>query len=159
MIIVPTLIPVVIKGLAPANVLEIDDPATAVLLIMRRPAMLRNREASVRWFATCQVSLTRSPPKPITDETPMVTLPAYPPRRSRGAPHVFADELPLTALPAGFRAIAIAYYPLEIAFWRFEFFTDQRENPDATAEALGFPIRTPHLGCGLFRTPCRGSGA
>jgi hypothetical protein len=148
----PALIPVMIKGIAPANELKITTPATAVLLVMRGPPVRRNPEARVRWFVCCQVSLAATE-SDLAKNPPMVSIPAYPPRRFPVEPHLAADELPLAPLPTNLCAVAIACYPLDSILWRFEFFTEQRQDPDASAEVLGFPIRTPHLECGLFRTP------
>ena len=147
-----------IQGIAPENVLKITAPSTAVLLLMRRMATLRNPEARIRWSVYCKVAFAASADD-LSKDPPLVSLLAYPPRRLPDEPYATVDELLLMPLLANLCAVAIAYYPLEVFFWRFDFFTDQRQDPDATAEVLALPIRTPSLGCGLFRTPFRGSQA
>lgn len=150
--------PVTVKGIAPANVLEVNQACNAVLLVMRRPAAVHHRRAKVRWFVWCQVGLH---PRDIglpNETTALVSVPAHPARRSEGEPLFVADELPLDPLPAHLRAVALAFYPVRVRRWRFEFFTDQAQDPDATAQAWAFPLRSLQTECGIFRAPHRAGG-
>jgi len=144
--------PVVVQGLKPSNVLELKEPSTGVLLVMRRPPMVQSRETAVRWLVWCQAVLETRVGDPADTPPPLVTVPPSPARRAR---HFVADDLLLPPLPAVARAVAVAYYPLRVPAWRFEFSTDQPEHPDAKAEAWAFAIQAPHVGCGIFRAPYR----
>lgn len=147
--------PIVVKGIAPSNVLEISEISTAVVLVMRRPSMMRSREAKVRWFVWCQASPEVPAGGPPDEKPLMISIPAYPPRRFAVEPYFVADELPLASLPSHPRAVAVAYFPIPVARWRFEFFTDQEHDPDATADAGAFPLLAQHVDCGFFTTPHR----
>ena len=147
--------PMVVKGIAPQNVLEVKELATAVLLIMRRPAEVRQRGSKVAWFVWCQVEVGPHEMGLPHERTVLVSVPAFPARHFEAEPAFVADELPLAPLPAYPRAVALAFYPLPVISWRFEFFTDQQQHPDATAEAWAFPIRANHADCGLFQAPHR----
>jgi hypothetical protein len=142
--------PVIVRGIAPSNVLDVSGASTAVLLVMRRPSMVRSRHAKVRWFVWCQVALEARVNAPAGEKAQMVSVPAHPPRRFRVEPIFVADELPLAPLPAHLRAVAVAYFPVPVRLWRFEFFTDQQQDPDASAEAWAFPMHTQHTDCGFF---------
>jgi len=150
--------PMIVKGIAPENVLEVSDPATAILLIMRRPAEVRHRGSKVGWFVWCQVEVNPRDMELPNERKVLVSVPAHPARRFEAEPAFVADELPLAPLPAHPRAVALAFYPLPVVRWRFEFFTDQQQDPDATAEAWAFAIDTPHLDCGIFQAPHRAGG-
>jgi len=147
--------PTILRGNEPSNVLEVATPSTAVLIVMRRPAMVRSRDLRVQWLAWCQVAI-ESRNVGLSDAEPtLITVPAYPPRRRRADPPMATDELCIPPLPSNPRAVAVAYYPLPVKSWRFEFYTDQHQDPDATAEAWAFPIQAQHADCGFFRTPHR----
>src|SRR5262245_24397283 len=133
--------PVVVKGIAPSNVLDVWVPCTAVLLVMRRPASVRNRDSKVKWFVSCQVGVSAQAIGVGLSGMAMITVPAFPRRRFKVEPHLVTDDLPLAPLPAALRAVAVAYYPLRVRLWRFEFFADVPQDPDATAEALAFPVQ------------------
>src|SRR5262245_62045861 len=147
--------PVIIKGREPENVLEVSAPCTSVLLVMRRPAAVRNRDAKVKWFVSCQVGVSARVIGAGISGIAWITVPAFPRRRVKLEPYFVADELPIAPLPAALRAVAVAYYPLVVRRWRFEFFAEKPQDPDATAEALAFPVLANRPDCGFFRTPHR----
>ena len=141
--------PIVIQGREPSNVVELMDISMGALLIMRRPPVVRSPETSVRWYVWCQAQIALPP-----DRT-LVSIPAYPARR--GHSFFVADELSLEPLPALPRVVAVAYFPTEVLSWRFEFYAEDPEHPDAKADVwVGPSLRAPG-GCGFFKTPCRGA--
>ncbi|HZX00739.1 MAG TPA: hypothetical protein VFF45_00700 [Bacilli bacterium] len=144
--------PVVVQGLKPSNVLELkEEPSTAVLLVMRRPPMVRSRETRIRWSVACQVVI-ESRNGGSGDGALVVSVPPSPSRRSG---YFVGDELLLPPLPAAARPVLVVYFPLPAAMWRFEFSADVPEDPDAKAEAWAFAFQTPHVNCGMFKVPYR----
>lgn len=137
--------PVVVQGRAPSNVIELGGASYGVLVVMRRPAMVRSQATAIRWYIGCQAEI-------LLNERTLVTVPAYP-RRRIGS--VIIDELALAPLPAAPRVVAGAYFPLSVARWRFEFSTDEPDHPDATAEVWLHELRQEPAACGLFRAPFR----
>ena len=142
--------PIVIQGAEPSNnVVDLKEFSTGALLIMRRPPVVRSRETNVRWYVWCQALLLLPP------GSTFVSVPAYPARRDHSS--FVADELSLGPLPALPKVMAVAYFPTEVLSWRFEFYAEDPEHPDAKAEVWVGPIVRAPGGCGFFRTPCRGA--
>lgn len=140
--------PVVIQGRAPSNVIELKSGATfGALLVMRRPAIVRSRDSAIRWYVGCQVEM-------LLNERTFVRVPAQ--TRRRISAGIVDDELALAPLPSVPRVVAVAYFPLDVAAWRFEFTADEPEHPDATAEVWVQELRQPPSACGLFKVPFRG---
>ena len=139
--------PVTVQGRGPSNVVELSGQHTGALLVMRRPAMVRSRETGIRWYVGCQAEI-------LLQERTFVHVPAYPPRRRRS--YFVDDELPLAPLPAVPRVVAVAMFPMEVLGWRFEFFADQPEHPDAAAEVWVHELAQVHASCGIFRAAFRG---
>jgi hypothetical protein len=139
--------PIVIQGRKPDNVVELRGASMGAVLIMRRPPMVRSPETSIRWYAGCHARL-------FLEERTYVIVPAYPARRSKS---FFAlDELSLAPLPANPKVVAAAYFPTEVSGWRFEFFAEDPDHPDAKAEVWISPVLQAHAGCGFFKAPCWG---
>lgn len=134
--------PVIIQGREPSNVIELINGSTGALVMMRRPAMVRSQNSSVRWSVGCQAQM-------LLNDRVFVTVPAHPRRRGN------LNELLLPPLPVALRAVAVAYFPMEVLGWRLEFFADQPEHPDAKAEVWVRALVGSFASCGIFRTPCR----